>query len=219
MFKLIEKENIILKRAKEANRLKQDIYIYGCGHMGQILAKLLLKNEISIKAYLVDGVYYQSNKLVEGLPVQNMDLYKPKRTDLVLIAMSKCSITKINELSQQCNVVNEDVYSFYFVDEIIGDVYKFCEDNIVGLSEFYESLSDEKSKEHMVAYFNQKISGKIGFLKDVWEENQYYDKDIVDFSRINSLVDCGAYDGDSYRSYMKNYEFNMSKKYGGGYYA
>jgi FkbM family methyltransferase len=215
VFKVTEKENIIFQRAKEANRLNQNIYIYGCGEIGKIWGNIFAEKNIPIKAYLVDGAYYVSDKFVRDVPVQNMDLYIPEKEDVVLVAIRDYSHNKINDLSLQCNVVNEDIFSVHFVDEITMDVFKFCNDNSAELSEIYESLNDEKSKEHMTAFFNQKISGKMKYLKGTWEDNQYYDKDIVDFSRIHSFVDCGAYDGDSYKSFIENYKLNMTQEYDG----
>lgn len=216
MFKVTETENIIFQRVRESSRLNHNIYIYGCGEIGRIIGGgILTGDNIQIKAYLVDGAYYTDNTSVLGVPVMNMDLYVPQKTDLVIVAMRDYNPDKVNKLSLQCNVVNEDIFSIHFVDEKAPDILKFCNDNIVGLSDFYESLYDEKSKEHMTAFFNQKISGKMECLKDIWEENQYYDKDIVDFSRIHSFVDCGAYDGDSYKSFLENYRQNMAQEYDG----
>jgi FkbM family methyltransferase len=70
----------------------------------------------------------------------------------------------------------------------------------------------------MTAFFNQKVSGRLEYLHGVWQDNQYFDSDLVDFSRIHSVVDCGAYDGDSYKSFLTNYRAAVSDEYAGDAY-
>lgn len=83
------------------------------------------------------------------------------------------------------------------------------------LEKLYGELEDEKSKKCMEAYLNQKISGNSQYLETLWTENQYYDEDLIVFEKISCMVDCGAYDGDSFLSFCKNYEKKTGKPYEG----
>jgi FkbM family methyltransferase len=113
--------------------------------------------------------------------------------------------------------VTGDICSLYWEvnNEILTDCAKFLEDNRSEFLNFYNKLGDEKSKQHMTAFFNQKVSGKMEYLSELWEENEYYDKKIVNFSKIHTFIDCGAYDGDSYKSFLENYKSNLDKEYEG----
>lgn len=61
----------------------------------------------------------------------------------------------------------------------------------------YDALQDEKSKQVFIAYLNQKISMKLGYMAKVKSPIQYFEDDLITFSNNEVFVDCGAYDGDS----------------------
>lgn len=75
-------------------------------------------------------------------------------------------------------------------------------------------LADDKSRQILEVWINQKITGSFRYLSDFCDSNQYFDE-IVDFSRANCFVDCGAYQGDSYLAFVNNYEKQVGKNYAG----
>lgn len=83
------------------------------------------------------------------------------------------------------------------------------------MEELYIGLGDEKSRQCMMAFLNQKISGKFEYLEALCDVNQYYDKELIDLKNVECMVDCGAYDGDSFRSFCCNYEQSVGRPYGG----
>ena len=78
----------------------------------------------------------------------------------------------------------------------------------------YEELGDEISKQHMLAFLKQRLSGEFE-LEKIRVDNQYFCRDFICLEGISCLVDCGAYDGDSFRSFCRNYEQSTGKNYTG----
>lgn len=78
-----------------------------------------------------------------------------------------------------------------------------------------DMLADEKSRNVLEAYINQRISGRFEYLRRVKDTVQYFDDEIVDLSTINTFVDCGAYDGDSYEEFLKAYRKKTGNEYMG----
>lgn len=83
------------------------------------------------------------------------------------------------------------------------------------LEELYAELGDEKSRQCMEGYINQKITGKFEYLKPLWTQNQYYEKELVHLNDVSCIVDCGAYDGDTFCSFCENYKQDTGKDYVG----
>jgi FkbM family methyltransferase len=190
---------------------------------------MLYQRQVPIKSFLVDreflredytksGIKIQLDNTILGVPVNVMEDYKPKESDLVIVAIRSYNRETVMRLSTSCQVLDEDVFSVHYADEVFLDTYDFISEHIDDFQAFYESLGDDKSRIHMTAFFNQKVSGKLEYLRGLWQGNQYFDSDLVDFSQIKSVVDCGAYDGDSYKSFLTNYKAAVSEVYDGDAY-
>lgn len=86
--------------------------------------------------------------------------------------------------------------------------YSFIEENEDKLEEIYSSLSDDKSRLSLLAFINQKISKDNKYLKYVYENNQYFSEDIIELGNNEVFVDCGAYQGDTAREFIRQTENN-----------
>ncbi len=66
----------------------------------------------------------------------------------------------------------------------------------------YNLLADEKSKQTFLDVLNFKISGKTKYLFSCQSEKDEVYKDILKLSQEESIVDLGAYDGDTIREFL-----------------
>lgn len=215
MLNLVEKENTIIRKAKKANSENRKVYIYGCGEMGKNTCNALVINGIRIEGFLVDEQYYTEKMQYKEIPVLNIDRLEFDPDSMLIIAMRDYDRNKVSEWSRKIEVISADIFSLHTVEDFVSLNYDYIKQNEEKFLKIYEEFSDEKSRECMTAYLNQKISGEYKYLENIWESNQYYDKDIVDFSKIESFVDCGAYDGDSFFAFLKNYQEMVGKEYAG----
>lgn len=109
-----------------------------------------------------------------------------------------------------------DIYSFVDVTEQGNYLdYKYYMEHKDKFEKLYDKLADEKSRKVLEAYINQRVSGRFGYLQGLWDKELYFDSEIVDFARINTFVDCGAYNGDTYRDFLKAYRERTGKNYHG----
>lgn len=215
MLDIFERNNIIIEVAEQAVHEGKKIYIYGCGQMGNILEKGFEANGIKIDAFIIDKQFWYEGIVVNKKIVLCIDdILNDEEEKIIFIALRDYDRKKVQEHEEI--YVNEDVFSLHCMeeDDICMD-YDFVEKNMKKLQSFFEELQDKKSRNCMEAFLNQKISGKFSYLENLYEKNQYYDKQIVNFTRIESMIDCGAYDGDSYLSFLKNYNEAVGKEYDG----
>lgn len=214
MLNVIEKENLILVECRKAYAENKQLYIYGAAEMGKLLYDRLIWEKIPIAGFVVDTQFYKCDETYKNIPILSIDDLNLNYDIVIIVAMKGYDERKISQLQEVTNILVFDITSFFTTEQEVAD-YSFIEKNKYELENLYQSLADDKSREHMTAYLNQKISGDFKYLKNIWEENQYYDNDIVPFSNIKTFVDCGAFDGDSYFSFLKKYKEIVGEDYNG----
>ena len=84
----------------------------------------------------------------------------------------------------------------------------FFERNINDFKETYNWLEDDLSREVMRCYLDGHINLTEFPMIGVWKgkdsvRNQYFEEGLISLQENEVFVDCGAYDGDTYRSFTK----------------
>lgn len=105
--------------------------------------------------------------------------------------------------------IRSDLYWMvrYFVEKILQtrDGSKtYFEQNITRVENIKSKLADEKSRliyDRMIKY---RSTHNPKYTKGIVEKNQYFDKGLIKFGDKEIFVDCGAYNGDTIRSFLKN---------------
>lgn len=220
MLNIVKNENIILSQIERAQMDKKDIFIYGCGEVGKNIYGVLSSQGITVKAFCVDEDYFVDGKYIESVPIESLENIVSKcinenRKAVIIVAFRGFIAEKLSKYNELVEVINEDIVSLMDVNGYPRIDYAFIDENRKLFEQTYSWLEDKKSKQCMSAFLNQKISGKFGYLSELWDNNQYFAGEIIDFNKINAIIDCGAYNGDSYLSFLDNYEKNVGHKYGG----
>lgn len=216
MLTIYERTNIIIESTLCAIKEGKKIYLYGCGQLGKNVAEVFTARGIRIDGFVVDKMFYHAGENVNNIPVLCIeDVLNSVEKKLIIVTHRDLN-NKSLQSYPNIQVINEDALSFGCEksDDTYMD-YEFFRKNNEEFEKFYGELCDKKSRVCMEAFLNQKISGKLKYLKEVYEDNQYYDSDIVDFGKMKVIVDCGAYDGDSYLAFLKNYKRNLGKEFNG----
>lgn len=182
--------------------------LYGAGVYAQLVTKLLEGDGVTVNAYVVDSKYFSESCSLLGKKVYPLEKYVEQNKCNIIIAFLDCSIERENEL-RRMNHVNQ-VYTADFLpksclkDFTCGDYREFLETNKIVLEKLRNDLCDDVSKIHLDEYINQRVTGNVRKLHS--NNLPYFDDDIVEISANETLVDCGAFDGDSildFLSYLK----------------
>lgn len=80
----------------------------------------------------------------------------------------------------------------------------------IEFSAIREMLADERSKEVWDNIIKYKQTRSRRYLKSIVDDNQYFDKTIVQCDEEEVFVDCGAYIGDTFLEFTKNFEFKKA---------
>lgn len=220
MLKVTEKSNYIEQVVHEAHKENKYVYIFGGGHMGRTLYMGLKHKGQDIDGFLVDKQYYVPDTFINEKKIICLDeLLLDMSNKLILISLSNFTKESRERLEKIPNteMMEIDAYSYLTVDGDVSGIldYDFCEKHLKELSDLYDALCDEKSRRCMKAFINQKISGKMEYLSDCYDDNQYFDASIYNIGEIKGFVDCGAYDGDSFLGFRDVYKRETGKDYDG----
>lgn len=79
---------------------------------------------------------------------------------------------------------------------------EFVENNLSSFEAVYQNLGDERSKEVYLAILNYKISGKVSYLYESFDSKQEVYRDLLCLHAEETIVDAGAYDGDTVREIL-----------------
>lgn len=201
-LKILEEVRGLLDKGKE-------LYIYGTAASALCVTDYLKDYGVNEDIhYVVDAAYMNGKHAVPSNKIFSFDKYlKEYAVDSVLIFgfhnyMKACKIMKTYQ---------KQVPHMYFIQlqEINGKQLLWTYDRVMDqIEEFeacYRMLADERSKGTMVSYVNAAISGDLKQLFNLYRENNQYFNDITKDIRIDTYIDCGAYNGDSIREFIRFY--------------
>lgn len=180
--------------------------IYGAGSYASDLYKFLLDNGIKLELTCVNKEYIIADQKFFDLEVRSIDeidaLYHNYN---LIIAYSDYKSAKVKAEK------NTNVNKIIFIDSpncIEFFDYKFVLDNLNILEDLYNKLGDELSKDTLVAFINAKLTGNPDDLSNLIQLPHYFN-DILQYTKDDVFVDCGAYTGDTI--------LGFSNKTGNGY--
>lgn len=211
MFEIKTEENVLIAGVKKATVEGKKVYILGAALGAGRIAEGLKYKGLDFEAFVVDKEYYIAGKEMLGKSVLCIDDIDSSNS---VIIRSIANYPKVDELNATYETIDEDVLSLSMVASDPMDI-EYISQNRADFEALYNNLADEKSRTVMKAYLNQKITGKFSEMTDVWDEIQYFDEDFYDISKVECMVDCGAYIGDSYMSFAEEYKKVSGKEYEG----
>lgn len=212
---VIEKDNIFISNILKATDEGRKVYIYGAGSGASMLYTGFRQTGFDkyIYGFIVDDEYFTKGVFLEK-PVFKYSELPVQENSLVLNSIRNVKNEKKAMLNNTVDFIDADLMSLWSIDDCYLD-YTYFVDNKTAFQETYDLLGDEKSRIVFDAWINSKISGNYLYLENNWSDDQYYPSDLIPFEKVNSFVDCGAYDGDSFLAFINAYIKYTSKKYEG----
>lgn len=143
-----------------------------------------------------EGVYYPA-EIDAQLPSYNL---VPGFLSAILDTTGKFSASYEVFRNKQHVLFLSNIYELNSVDEL---TVEFFREHYDGYKWLYDVLADEKSKESYAAFLSAKLSNDYSGMSSLVELPQYFSGDFLNFDAEEVFVDCGAYDGDSIRDFVK----------------
>lgn len=168
----------------------------------------LLKEKNKEILYLVDNDKKKEGSVFGGFEVKSPQILKNLDNEIAIIIASAYQKEIYLQLVEM-NIKNE---IFPYIDELMYNVYIQAKDYNFDLK-FLEKFSDEKSKEYVNSIINFRKSLNILDIKSFSDAKIQYIHSKINYEKIDgAIIDIGAYDGDSMKTFLK-YVPNTSKIY------
>ncbi|MBR2315584.1 MAG: FkbM family methyltransferase [Clostridia bacterium] len=177
------------------------VILYGMGNGADMIMNVL--NEIGVQVSDI----FASDGFVRGHSFHGYKVLKysdvcEKYEDFIIIMTFAIhdapTLERVKEINQEHTVLSPTV-------PIAGKglfTLDYIRENEELFDRAYEILADEKSKSDFVDVLNFKISGKIEYLLRCQSEKSELYETVFPLTETETIVDLGAYDGDTIREFL-----------------
>lgn len=219
-LELIDNKFVHLKRCMEmlnAKLLNKKVVLFGCGASGNVIYNYLKDRNIKVSYFTDNDRTLWGEKWTE----ENIECISPEEAflldDSIIFITTKYVndiIRQIEESRANCEYVYPPINMEAFISIIKSSLLDYDSDWVKKcIKQLFSVLDDDLSKE--IVYF--KVWGWFASSDEIssysWEKiyqgNQYIPKDIISLSDDATIIDCGAYIGDTLQFFLqKKMKFN-----------
>ncbi|MDE6658988.1 MAG: FkbM family methyltransferase [Eubacterium sp.] len=189
---------------------KKPIVIYGMGNGAEKIIGILKEYGVEIADIFASDEFVRGHSFLGHKVLKYSEVCKKYDDFNIVLAFA----THLPDMLEKIEKMNEEHPVFAPDVPVAGNgifTRKFFEENREKFEKVYENLADEESKKAYESIINFKISGKVKYLYNNTEadKNNIY-RDILQLNDNETIVDMGAYDGDTIREFTAytNGKFN-----------
>lgn len=198
---------------------KDKVLVYGAGKKGHQIARFLMENHYHVIGFADRKA--QANDTILDLPVMAIDdwVSKIEISSTTLVAAIHNHLTPMNELLRTLRgygfsrTISPIEFHTMF-EGLVPDHYWLTSSKTYAGKEddfsFLRSLlADEPSKDLLERIIRFRISGDYRYVPEPSVDDQYCPEDMPRWPDPIRFVDCGAFDGDTIRSF-RNHGYSFS---------
>ena len=177
------------------------VLLYGMGNGADMIIKVMESYGITYEDTFASDGFVRGHSF-HGKRVLSFSEAKEKYGDFVII------ITFAVHDDKTMNFISElaDSYELYVPTVSVVDgspfTYKFFKENEDNFQRAYDMLSDDKSKDDYLDILRFKLSGNVKYLLKTHSDKMKLYEDVLILSDNESIIDLGAYDGDTIREFL-----------------
>lgn len=188
------------------------IILYGMGNGADMIIEVLEElgvtfSDVFASDNFVRGHFFHGKKVLKFSEIK--EIYEDFIILMTFAVHDRETLQKVREMAEN--------YEFYSPTVPVAGTELFTMDYLKENDELfdkaYEMLADEKSKSDFIDVLNFKISGKVQYLFSCESEKEKLYNDILHLSENETIVDLGAYDGDTIREFLGITKGNYNKIY------
>ena len=182
-----------------------DLFIWGCGSYSKIISEYLRTNGITRKpTYIIDDGYDVSGR--DDIIYLSVFLKEAASKAVVIFGFYNYAAVLQKKEEYVHNIYK--MYDFHFGvvnDKRIKWDIQIAKEREENYRITYDLLTDENSKNIMQAYLDAATVGDFAGLYKYHTEPSYFNV-ITNNMDVDTLIDCGAYDGDSIHDYIAEHK-------------
>ncbi|MGB8212227.1 MAG: FkbM family methyltransferase [Anaerolineales bacterium] len=189
------------------------IYIYGTGTVGQDVWNTFSAQGISVAGFMDNR--NRGTSSISGVPILQPDSVANSDRGQAVIVLAihnrevdmRVLIGRLKALGYPQFITMIDLYD-HFASEL-GTRYWLASRTIyrdfeTQINATHALWADDLSRETFARTLQFRITGDFSVLPEPDLENQYFPPDLPPWKQPFRMIDCGAYDGDAIRAFIKN---------------
>lgn len=196
----------MIERIKEENVwdfLKKDgkpVMVYGMGNGAEKIISTLNTYQITVSEIFASDEFVRGHSFL-GYKVLKYSEVCEKYDDFnVVLAFA----THLENVIENIKKINSEHKVFAPDVPVAGGglfTREYVKEHNDDFDFVYEHLADEKSKKDYIDILNFKVSGKVDYLLNSFCDKESIYRNILRLNDSESIVDLGAYDGDTIREF------------------
>lgn len=183
------------------------ICVFGAGLLGKQIASWLLDNGIQPKCFCDNDPALHGKEIVVGIPCIPFDELLALKDEIYVIVGigDKVANETVNaQLKEFCHILRNPlgltVYwgqTFDIGEEKFSEGIQYVLDHVADTAskELFELLVELRMQDHIIDY-------PVDTMEKYFCKGPYIVRDLVDYSKITTYIDCGAYVGDSLADFI-----------------
>lgn len=179
------------------------LFIWGKGVYARVLAGYLRDKGITKEpVWVVDDAYYKGT---EGDDTISLSRLLEICGDKDAVVYGIYDYAAFRTMKERYSGSLKHFYDLHFVvvnDRIVDWNRDYVEAHLSLYQKTYELLGDELSRITMRSYINAAVAGSFDELYDECHEDAAYFNELTEGTKAGTLIDCGAYDGDSIHDFI-----------------
>lgn len=206
---ILSKDSLILNFVEEYKQKQLKLALFGAGNSLRNAIGFLSTFGITADI-LIDNDKNKVNKKIRDFEVIDCETFEKICKDYIVLILPQ-DLNIIGQIKKQLIRIlpKENIYTFDFIYyDFYNNIQKynsykdFMKDYISEIHWLYENLGDEKSKTTLIGFLKGRITQDYKYYDEIYVENQYFDKDIIQLSKNETFLDCGAWDGDTTKEFI-----------------
>ena len=191
---------------------RKKIVLYGMGDGAEKIKSVLDEREIPVADFIASDGFVRGQSFL-GYRVKTLAEVEQEHGDDFLILV--CFGSQIPEVMEHIQNVAEKHELYAPNVPVVGDgvfYLEYAKANSDQLKKVYKMLADEQSKKVFENVIRYKLSGDINYLKEC--ETPSDEKfDLLNIGTEETVVDLGAYDGDTLVEFLNGTSMQFKKLY------
>lgn len=178
------------------------VVVYGVGMLATVSTEILNENGVKVDAYFVDKEYLKPDIRFLSVPVYSIeDLDKRYEHYNLCIAVIMITPECVARLKKATQHIGGECFQFD-QNRLFKTTYSYFSEHADELEESYHLMADEQSREIFVDYINALVSNNYS-VDNKFTPDRYFNELTKKADADGIFIDCGAYNGDTIKDYIK----------------
>ena len=204
LIQLVHFEDGVIDLKKDIALEQFPIYVYGAGSYAKSAVKLIRSVDKEVSACVVDDNFFSEKNVLGEVPIISVSIFLQKINTDVCLVMGMTNFGAGKELQHKCPFIKKIYYPTSLSFEKGKELSKeYLQYNLKKFEEVYQLAADKKSKECFIAWIDSAIHNDTTRMFHVCDGiSTYFDNSLFKVKRGTTLVDVGAYTGDTINEFL-----------------